>query len=255
MPVGSSSSRPTRFMLTTRVGGSGIAQPGALDVPRRRVAHRVAAAAHAELAADGRQRQHRQRGAAAVAIALEPPAALDQRRAGAGVEPRDALDVGGAHAAHLGGALERPRQRALAQPLGAGGVRGEERPSAAPLSNRWRWRASATTRSVPGRERPGGGRPAAPPAWPRGSTTTSVAPRVARLLEVRHQVDAGGRRVDAPQQDDQPRLGVVLVDRPTPSCRRAPGWRRRWARRTPCAASRDAPRRRNNSASALSCVK
>ena len=37
------------------------ADPGAVDAPRRRVAHRVAAAAHAELAADGRQREDGQR--------------------------------------------------------------------------------------------------------------------------------------------------------------------------------------------------
>ena len=36
----------------------GRVDPRAVDVPRRRVAHRVAAAADAELAADGRQREH-----------------------------------------------------------------------------------------------------------------------------------------------------------------------------------------------------
>ena len=67
-------------MLTMRVGGSGVSfiHAAALMPKRGGVAHREAAAAHAELAGDRRQREHRGDGAAAVAIALESPAAADR---------------------------------------------------------------------------------------------------------------------------------------------------------------------------------
>ena len=80
-------------MLMARVGGSGSCEPRACDVPGRGVAHRVAAAAHAELSGHGRQRQHRRRGASAVAIALEAPSALHQRRRGVGVGPANVRSV------------------------------------------------------------------------------------------------------------------------------------------------------------------
>jgi hypothetical protein len=51
-----------------------------VELPRARVAERVAAAAHAELAGDRRQREHRRHRRAAVAIALHPPATADHRR-------------------------------------------------------------------------------------------------------------------------------------------------------------------------------
>ena len=57
------------------------ADPRPGDVPRRGIAHRIAAAADAELSADRRQREHRHRRVAAVAVPFEPPAAANQRRA------------------------------------------------------------------------------------------------------------------------------------------------------------------------------
>ena len=44
----------------------------------------------------------------------------------------------------------------------------------------------------------------------RGSMTTSMRAAASRFLDERHEVDAGSRRVDAPQHD-QPRVEVVLV--------------------------------------------
>ena len=59
-----------------------VDKPRPLDIPRRRIAHRVAAASHTELAGDRGQREHRRGRTAAVAIALEPPAAFHERRRG-----------------------------------------------------------------------------------------------------------------------------------------------------------------------------
>ena len=44
----------------------------------------------------------------------------------------------------------------------------------------------------------------------RGSMTTSVAPRFCASRTIRHEVDAGGRRVHAPEHDER-RVRVVLV--------------------------------------------
>ena len=82
--------------------------------------------------------------------------------------------------------------------------------SAAPLSNRWRWMASATTTSVPGRSARWRS------AWratgvARGSTTTMVAPRVRASFRygIRWMPDAEGL---TPHEQDQAGLGIVLVD-------------------------------------------
>ena len=116
-------------MLTRRVGGSGVSIHAAdLMSERARVAHRVAAAAHAELAADRRQREHRGRRAAAVAVALEAPAAADQRRRRLDVELGEAaraspasMPASAAARSIVHGAARR------AQALGAVRVLGEER--------------------------------------------------------------------------------------------------------------------------------
>ena len=119
--------------------GLGRVDPRALDVPRRRVAHRVAAAAHAELAADRRQREHRHRGVAAVAIPLEAPAAANQRRRALGVQLRDLFEGGGVDAGDLRRALERPRLGALAQSSSAPRVCSRRNASSVwPFANRYR---------------------------------------------------------------------------------------------------------------------
>ena len=194
----------------TRVG-LGRADPRALDVPRRGVAHRVAAAADAELAADRRQRQHRHRGVAAVAVALEPPAAADQRRRAASRRARRRARARSASMPATSAALlEGPLRGPLAQPVGAVRVCAAGTPR---RRARWRrdtggWRARRRRRC-----------PAAPARWMsaarasgvvRGSMTTSLRAALLRLADVRDEVDAGRRRIDAPEHD-QRGLGVVLI--------------------------------------------
>ena len=198
-------------MLTMRVSRLRRADPGALDVPRRGVAHRVAAAAHAELAADRRQRQHRHRRVAAVAVALEAPAAADQRRR---ARRRTAAATRSSAAASTPAtsrrALERPRLGALAQPVGAGGVLAQERLVGVAVREQ-----VAVDRERDGdvgarldRQMHVGAR--APAASSADRSTTSLRAALLRLAHVRHEVNAGRRRVDAPQ-DDQLRVRIVLV--------------------------------------------
>ena len=198
-------------MLTRRVGGSGRADPRALDVPRRRVAHRVAAAAHAELAADGRQRQHGHRRVAAVAVALEAPAAAhERRRAASRRDPRTArapprsMPARSAARSNVHGSA---RSRSWSAPMVCSRRNAS---SAAPLVKRCRCMASATATSVPGRTARcrSAGRAS---GVDRGSITTSVRAALLRLAHVRDEVDARRRRVHAPEHD-QLRVRVVLVD-------------------------------------------
>ncbi len=107
-------------------------------------------------------------------------------------------------------ALEGPLAGPLPQAVGAARVRGEERrrPRGRP-SNRWRCRASATARSVPGLI----GRCRS--AWRASGVDARIddhepGARLHRLLDERHQVDPARRGVGAPD-DDQLRVEVVLV--------------------------------------------
>ena len=102
------------------------ADPGAVDAPRRGIAHRVAAAADAELAADGRQRQHRHRRVAAVAVPFESPAASDERGRAVGVQPGDPLESGRVESRDFRRPLDGPRLRALAQLVGSARVLAQE---------------------------------------------------------------------------------------------------------------------------------
>ena len=99
---------------------------------------------------------------------------------------------------------------ARAQLVGAGGVLGEERACRrGPASNRKRCSASATGRSVPGRD--GEVQVGLPGQRGRARIDDDQARAgFLRLPDVRHEVDAGGGRVDAPQHD-QPRVRVVVV--------------------------------------------
>ena len=187
-----------------------IAEPRLLDAPARGIAHRVAAAADAELAGHRRERQDRRRGAAAVPVALESPSAFDQRRTGRRVPLGQLLQPLGRHARHLGSPLECPRRRPFTQQLGAGRVGGQEREVGAAgleevavdrqghdqIGARPDGEVQVRLTRDPGRARIDHDDP--------GAALTS-------LLEVGHQVDAGGAGVDAPD-DDQARGRIVLVD-------------------------------------------
>ena len=107
--------------------GLGRIDPRAIDIPRRRVAHRIAAAAHTELTADGRQRQHGHRRVASVAVALQPPAAANQRRNARGIQLRHLFDRLGGNSGDLRRACERPRLGLLAQTVGAVRVLAQKR--------------------------------------------------------------------------------------------------------------------------------
>ena len=91
--------RPTLFMLMARVGGSSSASHVRSISHDGRIAHRVAAAAHAELSGHRGQREHRRGGTAAVAIALEAPAAFHQRRRGLRVSLGELSQLRGINAA------------------------------------------------------------------------------------------------------------------------------------------------------------
>ena len=79
-PPSPSNARPTRFMLIARVDEVRDREATFVRCSTRRVAHRIAAAAHAKLAGDRGERQDRSCRAAAIAIAFDTPAALHQRR-------------------------------------------------------------------------------------------------------------------------------------------------------------------------------
>ena len=233
-------------MLTMRVVRLAARRStGRSIAPGAGVAHRVAAAAHAELPATA--------GSARTAIAALPPLRLrswpqPQRiTAGVvvGVELGEALEVAGRHARFGRGALEGPRRGARAQLVRAGARarRGTPR-SACPPRTEPADHASATGRSVPGR---GGEMEVgllAPAASCADRSRRGCAPRLCASLNVRHEVDAGGRRIRAPD-DDQPRVGDS-PGRPRPAILPYSAWRRApvGAAHT-VRASREAPSRRN----------
>ncbi len=199
-------------MFTTRVPGSGAPIQGCSMPHDAELLIGVAAAAHAELAADGRQREHRHRRAAAVAVALEPPAAADQRRAALGVQRRDARDRRGVHAAHLRGARERPGLRPLAQAVGVPCVVAQERLV----------RAAAREQVAMQREGERHVRARTHGQMDVGAARQRRRARIdddeggAALLGLaheRHEVNAGRRRVHAPEHDQRGVHVVLIGDR------------------------------------------
>ena len=194
-------------MLTRRRRRFRRADPGLLDVPRCRVAHRVAAAADAELAADRRQRQHRHGRVAAVAVAFEPPAAADQRRRASAYSSAARSSASASMPASAAARSNVQRRRARATGRRRTCAR-RNASSAQPFSNRWRWMASATATSVPG-----------PHARCKSAVRPAASSRIdddelraapLRLAHVGHEMDAGRRRIDAPQHD-QRGVGIILV--------------------------------------------
>ena len=189
-------------------GRLGLADGGlAAEAPGAAVAQRVAAAAHAELAGHRRQRQHRGHRRAAVAVALEPPAAADHRGRGVGVEPREGFDRGCRHAARLGGALECPRCGPAPQLLPTRRVGGEEGLVGPPVleqptNGRKRERQVAARAHREVQVRLLGER-----RRPRVDDHEAGAAAL-RVLHDRHEVDAGCGRVGAPD-DDELRVRVV----------------------------------------------
>ena len=189
--------------------GLGRVDPRPLDVPGRRVAHRVAAAAHAELAADRRQGQHRHRGVPTVAIPFEPPAAANQRRRAFRVQTGDLLERRRFDAGHARGSLEGPRFGALAQPLGAAGVLaekilvGEAVREEKPVHGQSDGDVGAGFDREVDVGRPG---------ERGGSRVNDDKCRAARLRlpQVWNQVNTRRAGIDPPQ-DDQRRLRVILV--------------------------------------------
>ncbi len=140
-----------------------------LDAERGGVAHRVAAAADAELAADRRQRENSGRGAAAVAVALESPAAAHQRRRGLAVELREAGERRGVDSRDLRRPRRssiRPRARAIRRRL-ACARRGSARRRILPRTGSGAARARPADRF----------RAAAPGAGPPGARARSSADR------------------------------------------------------------------------------
>ena len=145
----------------------------------------------------------------AVAIALEAPAAADQGRRQRRVETRELFQRFRLEAGDRGGAGDRPRLGGGPQFGDAGRVIAEERLVG---------QTALEQVAVQGeRDRQVGARPQRQvqvgllgerrPPWVDDDERGALA---LRLADVRHQVDAGRRRVDAPQHD-QARGGVVLV--------------------------------------------
>ena len=97
-----------------------------MEVPGARAAQRIAAAANAELAGYGGQGQHRRRGVAAVAVALETPAAADDRGGGFGVQLREPFEQLGVDVGDRGCPLDWPLRRTRPQQVGAAGVLRQE---------------------------------------------------------------------------------------------------------------------------------
>ncbi len=187
-----------------------VVHPGlGLDAEGGRVAHRVSAAAHLELAGDGRQREDGRGRAAAVAVALEAPAAADERRASWPRTSRRGVEIGGVDARHFSRALEGPFHGARAQAIGAPrvcleklGIRVSRLEQVAMQRERHREVGPGTQGNVQvglTRER-------------RGARIDDhqARTRFARLLDERDEVNAGGARIDAPE-DDQFCVHVVGV--------------------------------------------
>ena len=197
-------------MLTRRVAGASAPIRGRGDAPLRRVGHREAAAAHAELAGDRRQREDRHRRAAAVAVALETPAAADQRRRACGVELGELLERGGSMPRPRRRALDRPRLGARAQLGDAGACAREER--------RGRRAVRRTGTVDRERDRQVGARPHARGADRRCGRAACAADRRRRASRrasaprartgTRWMPDADGL---TPHSTISARLGVVLV--------------------------------------------
>ncbi len=242
-------------MLTTRVSGSSS------PIHVRRLTRRPSCSSRSRRR--GRRtcrrppaaRARRSRGAAAVAVALEAPAAPDERRRDVRVQlGRTARASRPAIAGDLGGALEGPlgrRARAAAR-----------HPSRAGFEEGRRRRARSRTGGGGGRAPPAGrcrasparaGRPAG-----RAASRADRSPRASRLgccaswmNGTRWMPDVDGL---APQMTIRRRVHVVLVRRPTASCRRAPSAAAPVGAAHTVRARREAPRRRNSRASIVSCV-
>ena len=212
-----------------------------------RVAHRVAAAANAELAADRRQREHRGRRVAAVAVALEAPAAADQRRAS--IARRDPPS---SRRRSAGSPLPRRRARwstarRVAQASapcvcapGTPGRRGLPRRDTRWMRQRHRQVGAGTDREVEigllGQR--------------RGARIDHDERRAAALRFLRKGTrwmpEADGL---TPHRMISFACGVVLVDDRRPSCRRAPMLAAPVGAAQTVVASRDVPRRRHRLAS------
>ncbi len=185
------------------------AEPRTGDVPRRRVAHRIAAATDPEFSGDRRQRENRHRCVAAIAIALETPAAFHHGRRHARVVLGEPAQRGFGDGRDLRGALECPRRRPLTQPVGTFCVLGEKR------------RVGKTALEEMAVDREGNRHIG---AGPRRQMEIGLARQRRRsrvdhdesragflsLAHVGNEVDARRRRVDAPQNDEA-RVGIVLV--------------------------------------------
>ena len=183
--------------------------PRALDVPRRGVAHGIAAASNPEFSADRGQGENRERGVAAVAVALEAPSALDECRRTPGVERCERFDYGRVHPRHFRRALERPRFGAFPQLVRAAGVLAQERLvrvavlEEIPMDRERDDNVGAgLDREVhvgAARERRGA-----------GIDDDELGAALLRFAQVRDDVNPRGGRVDAPQ-DDQPGLRVIPI--------------------------------------------
>ena len=93
---------------------------------RYAVEREIPAAAHAELAGDRGQRQHRQGGVAAVAVPFQPPSAAQDGGGDVGIHLGEVLEQLGVEPGDLGGAVERPRGSAFPELLRPVRVLGQE---------------------------------------------------------------------------------------------------------------------------------
>ena len=185
------------------------AEPWARDVPRSGVAHRVAAAPYTEFSADRGQRENRHRRIAAIAVALEAPAATNHRRRCARVIVCQLPERRFGHAGDLCRALEGPRRRSRAQLFGALRVLGEK-----PRVGESFLEQVTMDRQRDGHIGAGPGRQVEI-GLPRERCRTRVdddepRARFLRLAHVRHEMDARCGGVDAPE-DDEPCFRIVLV--------------------------------------------
>ena len=184
--------------------------PRRRDAPRRRVAQRVAATAHPELAAHRGQRQDGRGGAATVAVPFKSPAAPYQRGRRLGVKARHLFELRGIDTGHLGGACEGPPFGPFAQRVDMRRMLVEKcrvgqsvREQKTVECQRHHHVGARFHRQVHI------GRPAK--LCRARVDNHQLRAAALGLAHVGDEMDAGGVRIDAPQ-DDQLRVGIVLID-------------------------------------------
>ncbi len=175
----------------------------------RRVAHREPAAANTELAGDGRQREHRRGGAAAIAIPLQPPSASDERRRALDVPVGQASQGLGRDPGFRGRPIDRPRGGRLPQLLGAAAVRREERTIGVSFFEQYAMDRERHRQIRSGLD----GKMQIRLFGQAGASRIDDHQTCAgglRLTQERNQMDSGCAGIDTPE-DDQPGMRIIGI--------------------------------------------